>query len=103
VQREQEIKEKEEEIVLKNKSKEELQSRLNEIKTRIKGVKKENKVVKNELLVHYHNLLNEGKDTRKDGLVWIIKAIWELGFDIIPSYLPTFLDGKSIAFIFQVN
>ena len=101
-QRENDVIEKKEELASKKKFKEELYVKLDELKSRIKAVQKENKEIKNELLVHYHNLLIEGKDTRKDGLVWIIKAIWDLGYDILVSYLPTFLDDKSIAFIFQV-
>ena len=62
----------------------------------------EAKEVKNELMIHYHNLLNEAKDTRKDGIMWIVKAIWDLCYDIIVSYLPNFLDDKSIAFVFKV-
>ena len=42
------------------------------------------------------------EDTRKEGIIWVIKAIWDLGYDILVSYLPTFLDDKSIAFVFKV-
>ena len=38
---------------------------------------------------------------RKDGLTWIIKAIWNLGFDVITSYLPNFLDESSINYLFE--
>jgi len=34
--------------------------------------------------------------------MWIIKAIWDIGHDILVSYIPNFLDDKAIAFIFQV-
>ena len=56
----------------------------------------------NKLIYHYHTILSQGKDTRKEGLVWIIKAIWNLGTDVILSFMPTFLDEKCIKFIFKV-
>ena len=56
--------------------------------------------LKNDLLVHYHKLLSEGKDTRKEGLCWIIKAIWNLKSNVVMSYLPKFLDEKSVIFLF---
>ena len=102
-QRENDVIEKQEELKKKIQLKEEQLVKLDELKSRGKSMQKELKEIKNELLVHYHNLLIEGKDTRKDGLVWLIKVIWDLGYDILISYLPTFLDDKSIAFIFQVN
>ena len=46
--------------------------------------------IRNELFVHYHRLLNEGKDTRNEGLSWIIKAIWNLEYNVLISYLPNF-------------
>jgi hypothetical protein len=67
-------------------------------------IKKENielDEIKNILLVHYHKLLAEGRDTRKEGLCWLIKAIWNLGSKVIASYLPSFLDEKSISFIYN--
>ena len=57
--------------------------------------------VKKELLLHYHLLLKDGKDTRKEGLVWIIQAIWNLKSNVMLSYLPKFLDEKIITFIFK--
>lgn len=46
------------------------------------------------LLDYYHNILVEGKDTRTEGLSWVIKAIWNLDSDVQMKYLPTFLDEK---------
>ena len=57
--------------------------------------------VKKELLLHYHLLLKDGKDTRKEGLVWIIQAIWNLKSNVMLSYIPKFLDEKLIIFIFK--
>ena len=59
------------------------------------------KEIKNQLLIHYHQILNEGKDTRNEGLVWVILKIWKLNSNVILDYLPKFLDEKSILFLFN--
>ena len=59
--------------------------------------------IKEELLVHYHRLLAEGKDTRKEGLSWIILAIWNLKSNVLLSYLPKFLDQNIILFLFEYS
>lgn len=59
--------------------------------------------VKDELLKHYHCLLKDGKDTRSEGLSWIIKEIFSLGKKVILSYLPDFLDPKSVDFLFNYS
>ena len=59
--------------------------------------------IKEELLVHYHRLLSEGKDTRKEGLSWIILAIWNLKSNVLLSYLPKFLDQNIILFLFEYS
>ena len=59
--------------------------------------------LKDELLVHYHRLLSEGKDTRKEGLSWIILAIWNLKSNVLLSYMPKFLDQNIILFLFEYS
>ena len=66
----------------------------------LKEFKERLNLIKNELLVHYHKLLLEGKDTRKEGLSWIIKSIWNLKSNVIMSFMPKFLDMNSISFLF---
>lgn len=55
---------------------------------------------KKVLEIHYHNLLIEGIDTRTKGLSWILIAIWNLGCEVLMSYLPSFLDNHLISFLF---
>lgn len=76
--------------------------------TLIEKMEKKNKITKEkyneirqELLIHYHTLLAEGKDTRKEGLSWIIKEIWKLKSNVILNHLPNFLDEKAIFFLFE--
>jgi hypothetical protein len=45
----------------------------------IDQIKKDIIETKNEQIIHYKNLLSQGIDARKDGLIWIIKAMWLLG------------------------
>jgi hypothetical protein len=66
----------------------------------IENTEKEIKLISDELILHYHKLLLEGKDTREKGLTWIIQSIWGLGADVIISYLPKYLDEKLINYLF---
>ena len=82
--------------------KEDLRINSLEIKDNIKVFKEEMDNLKNKLMLHYLLLLSEGKDTRNEGLVWIIKSIWNLGEKLIISYLPNYLDEKCIDFLFSI-
>ena len=84
------------------KEKEELKIDIKDKEQSLNLLFHEEKQLKNNLLTHYHKLLYEGKDTRRDGLSWIIKAIWNLECEVILSYLPSFLDEESIKFLFEV-
>ena len=60
--------------------------RLKEIRTEIEKIKdminKKKRILKinvRKLLDYYHQILFEGLDARQEGLMWVIKAIWNLG------------------------
>ena len=72
-----------EKLAMLNNKKNNILVKLDACERDLKEFKEKHKIVKNELLVHYHKLLLEGKDTRKDGLSWIIQAIWNLKSNII--------------------
>ena len=78
----------------------ELKKEKNDNKILITKVQKEYKSLKSELLGHYHKILIEGIDTRKEGLQWVIQAIWDLGEEVKMNYMPNFLDIKGINYIF---
>ena len=59
-------------------------------------------VIREQLYDHYQKLLIEGKDTRNEGLCWIIKAIWELGKNVNTSKIPTYLDPDAVKYLFDV-
>ena len=100
-----------------NKLKEETKIKINELEVKkkellekietceyeLKKFKDIHHNLKDELLVHYHKLLSEGKDTRKEGLSWIILAIWNLKSNVLLSYLPKFLDQNIILFLFEYS
>jgi hypothetical protein len=52
-------------------------------------------------MAHYETLLYQGEEVRNEGLIWIIKAIWNLGENVPMSFIPPFLDFQSIEFLFQ--
>ena len=69
----------------------------------LQDLKKELNKIKDKLIIHYHKLLFEAKDTRSEGLSWIIRAIWKLKQNVLMSYMPKFLDEKSIEFLFKYS
>ena len=77
--------------------------RIDSCEKNLTDLKAELNKIKDELMKHYHKLLFEGKDTRNEGLSWIIRSIWKLRMNVIMSYLPKFLDEKSIEFLFKYS
>ena len=61
----------------------------------------ENEIIE-KLMRHYEALLYRGKDTRNDGLTWIIRAMWNLGKNVPMQFIPTFLDFDAIDFLFRL-
>ncbi len=59
--------------------------------------------IKTELSTHYHKLLKEGIDLRAEGLIWIIKEIFQLKEKVLLSFLPNYLDEKAIVCLFSVS
>ena len=64
-------------------------------------IKKNINNLKNELIKMYHIALFEGLDFRGEGLARIILNIWNLGVNIDMNYIPSYLDQKSVEFIFK--
>ena len=53
-------------------------------------------------MMSYKESLFKGKNVKKEGLIWIIKAIRNLGEDVPLSYMPEFLDSEFIEFLFKL-
>ena len=83
--------------------KENILLKYNTCESELNDLKKELNKIKDKLIIHYHKLLFEAKDTRSEGLSWIIRAIWKLKQNVLMSYMPKFLDEKSIEFLFKYS
>ena len=79
-----------------------LETALNKIDNHLENSRKEEKEIVNKLMLFYKELLFKGKSVKKDGLVWIIKAIWYLGENVPMSFMPLFLDFDSIDYLFKL-
>ena len=74
---------------------------LKQLNKEIFEIKRKENLVIQKLMSHYESLLFKGEEVRNEGLVWIIKAIWNLGENVPMSFIPPFLDFQSIEFLFQ--
>ena len=92
---------KEKELTLKLELKN-LENDLNKIDKELDETRKEEKEITNKLMLFYKELLFKGNQTKKDGIVWIIKSIWYLGENVPLSFMPEFLDLESIEYLFQL-
>ena len=52
---------------------------------------------------YYLSLLKFGRDTRKDGLSWIIKRLMELNIPITHNIFPKFLDKEHINYLIKIG
>ena len=74
-----------------------------ELKKKLLKLKSKYTDKKKELIQYYHYLLFEGLETRREGLSWIIRAIWDLDEDVNMSFIPNFLDEKAIEYLFLIS
>ena len=94
-------KQREKQLALKLELKN-LENDLNKINKESDNLRKEEREIINKLMVFYKELLFKGKETKKDGLVWIIKSIWYLGENVPISFMPDYLDLESLEYLFQL-
>ena len=97
------IRTSEDQITKMRKEIEEKSAKIDKKRERIDYLKVMVAQLKQEQCDHYHLLLNSGTDTRQEGLVWIIKAIWGLGCNVNISKLPAYLNDKSVEYLFTVG
>ena len=77
--------------------------KLNLLNENLKNIHKKKNIVVQKLYNHYLNILHEGKDTRSEGLCWIIREIFLLEKRVLMSYLPEFLDKLCIKYLFDMT
>ena len=97
------IKDIEDEIRQKKYDKIKINEGLNLLNEKIKNVRTTKKNLIDKLYNHYLNILHEGKDTRKEGLSWVIREIFSLNKKVLLSYMPEFLDTLCIQYLFEMT
>ena len=85
-----------------SKQKDDIHTKLNEVNEELKIVHNNRKVLIDQLYKHYLSLLKEGKDSRKEGLAWIIMEIFYLNKKILFSNFPNYLDNDCIHYLFKM-
>ena len=73
------------------------------INEELKRIHKKKNIITMKLYNHYLSILSEGKDTRSDGLCWIIKEIFGLNKKVMMSCMPSFLDKLCIKYLFNMT
>ena len=100
-------KQKEKEIekdIIKNKEvRKTVINQLSNLNENLKDLHKIRNFFIQKLYEHYLILLKEGKDTRNEGLSWVIREIFALKKKVLLSYIPTFLDKLCIKYIFDMT
>ncbi len=91
-----------ENIEIFENDKDNIHSEFNKIKAELKIIHFNKKYLVNKLYNHYLTILKEGKDSRKEGLAWIIMEIFYLNKKILVSYFPKYLDIDSIHYLFKM-
>ena len=89
-------------IVIVMKKKDDVHKQLFEINEELKIVHNNKKVLIDQLYKHYISLLQDGKDSRKEGLAWIIMEIFYLNKKIMASNFPKYLDHDCIHYLFKM-
>ena len=107
IKRQEETKKREEKKLILQEKKEQNERALNGLKNNMLQIKKEISEIKEEIYLKRHELneyylltLYEGLDFKSEGLVSLIKSIWNIGMDVDISFMPTYLDRKSVDYLF---
>ena len=96
-------KEIENDIIINKNKKKEIIEKLNGVMENLRIIHKNKNFNIDKLYKHYLNLLHDGKDTRNEGLCWIIREIFSLDKKVMLSYMPEFLDKLCIKYLFNMT
>ena len=89
-------------IEIISSEKENEHKKLIEIIEELKIVHSNKKILIDQLYKHYLSLLKEGKDSRKEGLAWIIMEIFYLNKKVLFSNFPKYMDNDCIHYLFKM-
>ena len=90
-----------EDILIKESLKKKLENDLISKRIICNQEKKELYKIRKQLINSYHLKLYEGLDFHGESLVGIIKDIWNLGVNVNINFMPSYLDGQAIDFLFK--
>ena len=93
----------EKDILNEKQNKQNIIKKLSKYNNDIKELHKIKNFLVEKLYEHYLNVLKEGKDTRNEGLSWVIREIFSLDKKVMLSYMPQFLDKLCIKYIFDMT
>ena len=82
--------------------KEIIHKKLMDIHEELKIIHNRRKILIEKLYKHYLRLLKDGKDSRKDGLAWIIIEIFYLNKKVLTPNFPKYLDIDCIHYLFKM-
>ena len=99
----QKEKEIEKDIEKTKENKKTVISQLEGLNDNMKDLNKIKNFFLQKLYEHYLIILKDGKDTRNEGLSWVIREIFSLDKKVMLSYMPTFLDKCCIRYIFDMT
>ena len=94
--------ENERKLIKLKEENEKISKEVKEIRNELIELKLKENDYEQKLMSHYEGLLYQGRDTRNDGLIWIIKSMCKLGKNVPMQYIPSFLDFRAIEFLFKL-
>jgi hypothetical protein len=69
---------------------------------KVHRVKQNLELIKRTQVHNYLQILKAGRDTRNAGLLWVVKALWDLNFKVKPKHFPSFLEDETVEKIFEL-
>ena len=85
-----------------HKKKEKLEMELNMINSELDYYKNINEELLREHQLYYLDILKKGNDCRKEGLVWVVKNLFELQIHLEYHHFPKFLTHEQIDYIKKI-
>lgn len=73
---------------------------INRLESELEEISENINIISIKICTYYYKLMSIGIDMRENGIIWLFKEIWKLGYDIILSKLPKFMDRQLIEYCF---
>lgn len=71
--------------------------------SKVSKLKKDLEIIRTKQIEHYKSLLKSGKDSRSEGLSWILNSLFILNVIVNPEDFPEFLDAHSISTLYDIS